>query len=530
MILVEFLPVDSEIPRAGKPDVFLHFTAMTVHRHSRSITENVLWNFFGQGWLFVLAFLATPFIVRRLGVDLYGIYVLIGIIIDYFAFLQFGVGTAAVKYVAEYLARGDEERILKTFWTGMMTHFVMGVLGMLLISAASEILVDRLFHIAPDSRDTAVTVLRIGSVGFVISMILGVAAGAVRAAGRFDLLNRLSILLGTLQIAAAVILLQQGLQLVEVVLSNVIIQFVGLALYGHHVARLFPFLGRPRWDWKAFGELIRFGSFVTVSGIVGPILTNVEKLFITSLRSVSALAYYAVPFSLMNRLSVLPSAFSAVLFPAFSAMQGTNNVAAIRDLYLRSTLYLLLLYSAPLMFFLFFGGPFLSLWIGADFAERSTGVLVILGIAGLVNAVAYPAATVLQGLGKPQWPALFHLAETIVYLPAGYLLIGEYGIVGAAAAWLLRVFMDTVLLHGAALHLLGESAWKWCAELCSRGLPPLVIYALLFFALKSFGWNLLHPLNLTGIATTTTAYVLILWRWVLDPGMRGQFVAILHRS
>jgi len=37
-------------------------------------------------------------------------------------------------------------------------------------------------------------------------------------------------------------------------------------------------------------------------------------------------------------------------------------------------------------------------------------------------------------------------------------------------------------------------------------------------------------LNLTGIATTTTAYVLILWRWVLDPGMRGQFVAILHRS
>jgi O-antigen/teichoic acid export membrane protein len=503
---------------------------VTEEKPRRTITENILWNFLGQGWLFVLAFLATPYIIHALGVDLYGIYVLIAIVIDYFAFLQFGMGTAAVKYVAEYLARGDEEGILKTFWTGMITHLFMGILGMLLIFAASEVLVDRLFNIPPNARDTAIAVLRIGSIGFLISMIIGVAAGAIRAAGRFDLLNGLSILLGTLQIAAAVILLQQGFQLVEVVLSNVVIQFVGLVLYGYHVARLFPFLGSPRWDGKAFRELLRFGSFVTVSGIVGPILTNIEKLFITSLCSVSALTYYAVPFSLMNRLSVLPSSFSAVLFPAFSALQGSNNVAAIRDLYLRSTLYLLLLYWAPLMFFLYFGGPFLSLWIGVDFAEKSTVVLVILGIAGLVNAVAYPAATVLQGLDKPQWPAFFHLAEMVVYLPAGYLLIREYGIIGAAAAWLLRVFIDTVLLHGAALHLLGESPWKWCADLASRGLPPLVIYALLFFTLKSFGWNLLHPLNVTGILTATAIYALILWRWVLDQGMRGQFVAILHRS
>jgi hypothetical protein len=117
----------------------------------------------------------------------------------------------------------------------------------------------------------------------------------------------------------------------------------------------------------------------------------------------------------------------------------------------------------------------------------------------------------------------------VVYLPAGYLLIGEYGIIGAAAAWLLRVFMDTVLLHGAALHLLGESPWKWCADLASRGLPPLVIYALLFFTLKSFGWKLLHPLNLAGIITATTVYILVLWQWILDKGMRSQFIAILHR-
>jgi len=513
----------------GKRNDLLHFMLMTIRRQPKTITENVVWNFLGQGWLFVLALVATPFIIRRLGVDLYGIYVLIAIVIDYFAFLQFGVGTAAVKYVAEHLSRGDAEGVRDTFWTGMILHGAMGCLGMLLIFAFSEFLIDRLFNVPPPARSTAVAVLRIGSVGFLISMVIVLAGGAIRAAGRFDLLNGMSILLGTLQIASAVILLYRGYELSDVVLSNVVIQGVGLGLHGCCVARLYPFLGSPRWNKGVFRQLLRFGGFVTLSGVIGPILSDVEKLFITSLRSVSALAYYAVPFSLMSRLSVLPSAFSAVLFPAISALHGSNNREAIRDLYRRSTLYLLLLYSAPLTFFLFFGGPFLSLWVGPDFAEQSTVVLWILGFAGLVNAAAYPASTVLQGLGKPQWPALFHLAELVLYLPAGFLLIGTYGIKGAAAAWLLRVSMDTVLLHGAALHLLGERRWTWCMALARRGLPPLILNTLLFVTLRSFGWALLDPLNLAGMAMATAVYATVLWKWVLDPGLRGQFASILQR-
>jgi len=53
---------------------------------------NIIWNFLGQGWLVILALIATPYIVHRLGTSLYGIYVLISVVIDYFAFLQLGMG------------------------------------------------------------------------------------------------------------------------------------------------------------------------------------------------------------------------------------------------------------------------------------------------------------------------------------------------------------------------------------------------------------------------------------------------------
>jgi len=86
---------------------------------------NIIWNFLGQGWLIILALITTPFIVRRLGTSLYGIYVLISVVIDYFAFLQLGMGAAAIRYISLYLAKKDLEKVREIFWTGMVSHFFL---------------------------------------------------------------------------------------------------------------------------------------------------------------------------------------------------------------------------------------------------------------------------------------------------------------------------------------------------------------------------------------------------------------------
>jgi hypothetical protein len=46
---------------------------------------------------------------------------------------------------------------------------------------------------------------------------------------------------------------------------------------------------KPAWDTEILVHLLKFGGFVTISAVVGPILTNIEKIFLTSLRSISAL-------------------------------------------------------------------------------------------------------------------------------------------------------------------------------------------------------------------------------------------------
>lgn len=496
---------------------------------SQTITGNIAWNFVGQGWLLILTFFTMPFIIHRLGVHLYGIFVLISVVIDYFAFLQFGMGTAAIKYIARYMGQKDIVKIRTTFWTGVISHSVIGVLGTMILFVLAPALIERFFNVPADLKETAVFSLRVGSLGFLLSMLSGMTSGVIRASGRFDIINMMGIVFSTLQISATIVLLLMGLSLEEIVIANVIVQFLGLCGYWVYSNRLFPYLKKFAWNAGILFRLVKFGGFVTISAVVGPILTNVEKIFLTSLRSLSALTYYSVPFSLINRLSVIPSSFSQVLFPVFSFYQGADQENSNRDLHYRSTLYVFMLYAMPLAFLFFFGASFLSWWIGNSFAEESTLVLIILGMGGLINALAYPSVTALQGMGKPHLAAAFHVIETVVYVPACYFLIKAYGGIGAATAWLLRVSLDTLLLQIASCRMLAAPLGQWYRNLLYRGVPPLLLILLLFGGLKSLNLELFHPFNIAGILGILSIHSGVVWIWVLDASTRTRMKRFLVR-
>ncbi|MBN1527385.1 MAG: oligosaccharide flippase family protein [Candidatus Omnitrophica bacterium] len=491
-------------------------------RLSHGIIKNILWNFIGQAWMFGLAFFATPFIVRALNVDLYAIYALVSVVVGYFAFLQLGLGAASIKYVASYLNTGQEDEVRRTFWSCLAAHGFLGLIGMLAIISSARFFTDTILKIPADLRGVCLFALIAASAGFFISMVLGSVSAIIQAAGRFDLLNRIGIALGSLQVSVTVILLKLGYSLKEVVVANVAVQALGVCLYWISAKNLFPFLARPAWDPKALVKLLRFGGFVTISSVTTPIFLNIEKIFLASLRSISNLTYYSVPFALTDRLSVIRSSFSTVLFPAFSRLDSAHEKEASRELYYRSALYILFLYAFFVLFLATFGRSFLAVWIGEDFAERSAAILVILAVAVLVNAMAGPSLNILQGVGKPHIPAAFHIIEVIFYVPLAYILIRKFGGTGAALAFLARALLDTALLHKAAAVLFGEGLFAWYLRLFRRSFAPVFVCGLLLWWLKNFSPYILHPLTIGGLIAAFVVYAYIIWQWGLDDFARER--------
>lgn len=80
-------------------------------------------------------------------------------------------------------------------------------------------------------------------------------------------------------------------------------------------------------------------------------------------------------------------------------------------------------------------------------------VLQLLAIGILINSLAHIPFALLQGVGRPDLPAKFHLIQLPLYLGILWFSLQQWGIAGAAFAWTLRVTLDALLLFVAAIKV-----------------------------------------------------------------------------
>ncbi len=507
---------------------------MTKHSVSHGILKNVTWNFIGSGWLIFLMFFSTPYIVRSFNVDLYGIYTLVFVVISYLSFLQFGLTQATIRAIAQHLALNDTENARISFWACMLFYICIGLFGMTAIMLFARYILVTFAKIAPQYQSIAIVSLRISSTAFLFGVTTGALTGVLRALGRFDIANRISIGTGTAQIGGTVALLTFHYSLIHIVSFVALVQLSGLLVYSYEVYKLVPWILHPSWDKNAFVKLFKFGGFVSIISITDPIMINSDKIFITSLRSVASLTYYSIPYTIVSRLTIIPSAFMAVMFPMFSKMNQIKDTNANRELYIRSILYMMYIYLIMMFFIITFGKQFLNLWIGEDFAVRSSIPLYILTISGFISTSATPSSTLLLAVGRPHYLALLSVIETIIYVPVSYMLIHKYGSTGAASALLLCTFLYATALQLTTLKVVGIGRFTFLRKIFIPMVLPLITGGTLFFILHRLHMKLTAPLNLLSLMIIFIIYGAVVWHTGLDEFARcrlREFIAsIFSRS
>jgi O-antigen/teichoic acid export membrane protein len=221
-------------------------------------------------------------------------------------------------------------------------------------------------------------------------------------------------------------------------------------------ARRVPECGWPRLHSAEIPSLLRFGGWVTVTGVISPLLTVFDRFVIGAIAGMAAVTSYTIPYNLVMRLGVLPSSLQNALFPRFAKLPA----AEAARLQAQTVGLIASLVTPPLVACLLGMKMFLSLWIGPALAKTAApiGEILILGLS--VNMLAFIPFGFLQSRGRPDLPAKFHLAELLFYAPLLYALTWRYGPSGAAWAWDARSMADAILLF-AAVGMLGVLAACW---------------------------------------------------------------------
>jgi O-antigen/teichoic acid export membrane protein len=418
------------------------------------IATNSLYQLATQVLLLAVGLFTSPYIVHTLGLNLYGILVLVGITTNYFGVVELGLGQATIKFLVDSSSRKDWPEFTRVFWTSSLSYLMLGIVGAAGMVACTPVLIS-LLRIPTEARVATAQAFAVSAVALVVSLQVGLASSVMRALERFEWLSRVGASIGVAQSLFCVVLLHFGYSLVGVLIGSATLQGLALIAYALLVRVLVPDLGRPTWHRNTFRHLAGFGTYVSVSQVIGPLLVNLEKFILSSLVAIAMVTYYTVPYNVINTLALFPASIAVVVFPAFTRLNTEGKAENARELYIRGT-KLIFGTVVPIAIVIgIFSRQILTLWMGTEFGTHGARVMQVLAFALVISAVASLPYQYLQAVHRPDLTAKFHILELVVHIPLCFVLIGTFGLTGAAVAWAVRVNLDFALLVKAATKHMG---------------------------------------------------------------------------
>lgn len=482
---------------------------------SSLLARNATLNLATEGWIFLVLLIAMPRLVSFLGDTSFGLFSLAWVVIGYLAFLDVGVNRAATKFVSEHLAEWDHESTRRIVRTALVANLGLGLTGGLAVVFASPYLIHSVFKVSPELQGQARLAFYAVALAVPVLLVQGIFRAVLSSYQRFGWINAVNAVTTTAQWGVAAVLAWKGYGVALVVFSTVAARMLATAAYAVVLFRVLPGLQLFRLhDMNGLPKLLRFGSWVSVSQLVSPILVYLDRVMIASFVSLAAVTLYTVPYEAMTRLRIIPSSLVTTLYPAFSERGLPGQETHLQRLYEGSVRYLLIVLMPGILFLVIFGGDLLSLWIGAKFAQETVFVLQILGAGVLLNCMANIPYNALQALGRPDLPGKFHLLELPLYAVMCALMIPRWGIEGAALANSLRVSLDAVLLFCAVHHYCQCSLKSLWAKVIPQILGLNMLLAVAMVAIRTALGSTWGRIG-TGVFATAV-YFLGVWLFLVD--------------
>jgi len=501
-------------------------SSSTAEPRGSLVARNTLFNVLGQALPLVVGIVAIPITLRGLGEARFGLLGLIWAILGYFGVLDLGLGRATTKFVAEYLGRGDAVQLRRVATLSVVSQTTLGAAGGIVLALLTPVAVSRVLGVPlglqAEARG-AFLVLAVSVPFVVLSLSL---RAILEAAQRFDLVNVIRTPTSAAVFLVPAVAVQFGARLPAIVLLLLLVRIASCWATAAAVPRAirgFRWEFRPSWEMLL--PLVGFGGWVAVSNVVSPLLGYLERFLLASVAGVAAVAYYAAPFEAVTRLLIVPAGLASALFPALSVTIADRR-ASLERLLGRSVRYLLLVLSAPILLLIGLAGPLVSAWLGPAYAARSAPAFAILAAGVLVNALAHLPSVYLLGQGRPDLPAKFHMLELPVYVALAWILIGRFGVTGAALAWTARVSLDAVLLAVAVWRVGGLSPRKLFGARGGRAVLAVGALAVVTLAVRT--WPALGLAVRVGLlAGAAVAFGAFVWWFVLDDVERAGMHRVL---
>jgi O-antigen/teichoic acid export membrane protein len=397
------------------------------------IARSILSNWFATAAVMAVGFFLSPFIVHRLGVVAYGVWVLTISSINYMAILDLGMASSVIRFVSKGHAtqdhEGSSEALSAVLWVRLQISAII-----LLLTGVLAVVFPHVFIVPPDLAGDARKALLIIGLTTAIGMSFGVFSSTLSALHRYDLRSYVTLTQLSIRVIGVVAVLRTGHGIVAIALCELLAATVGNCLLAYLARRTYPELTirlkKPRWE--VLRKIWSYSVYAFMVTIAVQLVYQTDNLVVGAFVSASAVTFYSIGNSLCRYTDQLVAAMTTTFTPAASTYEAAGDVSGLRALYFNGT-RATMVFSLPIVATLIIRGrTFIGVWMGPQFSRTSGTVLAILAVALMFSLQNTTAGAIAFGVEKHKMLAKWSMAEAISNLVLSIVLARTIGIYGVA--------------------------------------------------------------------------------------------------
>lgn len=443
-----------------------------------SLSKNILYNLFGQGFLILMGFVAVRFVFSRLGGDALGlIYFTLTFNAVLCAVMEMGVTSTTVREVATH-HEDDPQYIRGLVQTASSLYWAATLLLAVALYAAAPWLVENWVRLGTMEPSEAARVLRILGIAALSALPHSLYASLFRGLQRMEFNNLIDVSIAVLQQIGTIVILASGGGLFEVAywLSGCFILAIALDL--GFSARFFTWEALiPGFSMEAVRRNRRYAFHMTSISILAMIHTQADKIIVSKWMPLGTFGYYGFAWGVVSKMSMVSGAIAHAAMPSFSARFRKGDRTALMDEYQRLHEFLSLA-TVPLFAVIPYAAlPLFTLVFNEEVARLLWLPVALLCLGYYLNGTLNIPYVFSLAAGRPEISAKSNLFALGVVLPATVLLVAQYGLIGAGLSWVVyHLFAYAYAIPQICRDCLEIRPWDWYGPI----LKILVLAALTY--------------------------------------------------
>ena len=483
----------------------------------------------------------TPFAMSKLGTSEFGVYQTCKSAIEMLNFLTLGMNSGYIKFYTEYKRKGDDESIYKLNGLYLTLFIVMGVIALALgLCLTNNLQYVFQYGLTASEIALAKSLMYVISINLFITFINLVFTSIISAHEKYIFLRLFTAIQTIASPLTSVLLLNFGLKSKAMAFTVLTINLCLMVIYFFYATKVL----KQKFIFKNYEKgllksIFVFSSFLFINILVDSVNYQSGKVIVAAVAGSTEVAIYSVGALLLNYYMNMSLGISEVFTPRIHKLvlstddDKNNQRKAMTKFFTDIGRIQYMLLFLILSGFIFFGKPFLSMWVGEELGNgyiTAYYVTIILFLGNIVDLIQNVGIEFQRSQNKHMYAAIIYAIAAAINIVISVFLAKSFGSIGAALGTSITMIISKGLImnivYDKTINIDVAYFWKNILRITISVSLALVygIFILLFIKIDGF-----ISLVLFGLIYVLI-YCLSLWFIGMKQEEKEIFKGLFHKT